>query len=252
MNPLVWACVAAFVAGFVDAIAGGGGLIQLPALLLLMPGVPVPTVLGTNKSAAVWGTLAALWRYGRTVEVPWRSVGAAAAAAFVGSFGGAELATRLPTALLRPVVMVLLVGVAAWTWTRRDFGAVRVRPRGGAWLAIGIGGVIGVYDGFFGPGTGTFLIVLFVWALGLDFLGASASAKLVNVATNLAAILAFAAGDHIRWAWSLPMAAANVTGSLLGARLAIARGSPLVRRMFQLVIGLLLFKLGWDLTHPAT
>lgn len=240
---LALACAAAFGAGFVDSVAGGGGLIQLPAVLLLMPGAPVTTVLATNKGAAVWGTLAALLRYLRSVPLPGPAVGGAALAAFAGSFAGARVAALIPNDFMRPLVMGLLAGVAWLTWTR-DFGVTRRAPAGGAVLAAGVGAVIGFYDGFFGPGTGTFLIVLFVWSLGLDFLGASAAAKAVNVATNVAALLALR--HEIVWAWSLPMAAANVAGALLGSRLAIRRGAGVVRRVMQGVVLILLVKLAWD------
>ena len=229
-----------------DAVAGGGGLIQLPALLLLMPGVPVPMVLGTNKGSAIAGTTVATLRYARTVPVPWRTVGVSAAAAFVGSGAGARASAMLNPAMMRPLVLVLLVAVAIFTFVKKDFGA-RGIVRERAALGVVLGAAIGFYDGFFGPGTGTFLIFLFIWSLGLDFLGASAAAKAVNVATNLAALGSFALAGNVRWGWSIPMGAANIAGALLGANLAIARGSAVVRRFFQGVIVLLLAKLGWDL-----
>ena len=244
-TPLLLACVAAGLAGFVDAVAGGGGLIQLPALLLLMPGVPVPMVLGTNKGSAIFGTAVATIRYARTVPVPWRTGGAAAAAAFVGSWFGARASSLLNPAMMRPLVLALLVGVAIFTFAKKDFGASGV-GRERAVLGVLLGGVIGFYDGFFGPGTGTFLIFLFIWSLGLDFLGASAAAKAVNVATNLAALGSFALAGNVRWGWALPMGAANILGALMGANLAIAKGSAVVRRFFQGVIILLLARLTWD------
>lgn len=242
---LVLACAAAFVAGVVDAMAGGGGLIQLPALLALWPDAPMVSVLGTNKAASVWGTTVALGRYARTVALPWRSIGAAAAAAFVASAAGAELARHVDAAVFKPVVVVALALVAAFTFWRPDFGAVSGRMERPA-LGVALGALCGLYDGFLGPGTGTFLIFVFVGAFGLDFLGASASAKAVNLATNLAAILIFASAGHVRWSWSIPMGVANLVGGYLGARVALANGAPLVRRVFQVVIIGLIARLAWD------
>ena len=243
------ACAAAFVAGLVDAVAGGGGLIQLPALLVLFPTAAVPTLLGTNKVASFSGTFAALVRYARNgVAIPWTYVGPAAFAAFAGSFTGARLATHLPSAWMRPIVVVLLAGVAAFTFLNKDFGATVRAPRARSVLAaVALGGGLGFYDGFFGPGTGSFLLFGFVALLGLDFLGASASAKLVNVATNLAAILAFAWAGQVRWELALPMAVCNVAGSQVGSRLAIAKGAPFVRRLFLGVVLVLLGRMTWEL-----
>ena len=241
------ACGVAFLAGFVDAVAGGGGLIQLPAVMLLLPGVPVPMVLGTNKVAGASGTGAALFRYARDIDIPWRTVLPAAGLAFVGSLGGARLSTLLPSAVLKPLVVGLLVAVTLWTLLRRDFG---VKPKvpgpRAAWVAGAVGMFLGFYDGFFGPGTGSFLLFLFVGTLGLDFLKASSSAKVVNFATNLAALVVFIPRGQVVWSIAAPMAACNVLGATLGARAAIARGSPFVKRMFQAVTLLLLGKLTLD------
>lgn len=243
------ACLAAFLAGFVDAVAGGGGLIQLPALLVLFPGEPVPLLLGTNKVSSIAGTAAALLRYVRhRVPIPWGEVGPAAAAAFAGSFAGARLAAELPGAWMRPVVVVLLAGVAAFTFLNKGFGVDGRAPVSRPLLAaVLLGGALGVYDGFFGPGTGSFLLFGFIALLGLDFLGASASAKVVNVATNLAAILAFAWSGHIWWGLALPMAACNMAGSRFGSQLAIAKGAPFVRRLFLTVVLALLGRMAWEL-----
>lgn len=242
------ACVAAFVAGLVDAIAGGGGLIQLPALLVLFPGAAVPTLLGTNKVASFAGTFAALIRYVRSgVAVPWRHVGPAAAAAFAGSFTGARLATHLPSEWMRPIVVVLLAGVLVFTATNPNFGAVIRAPRARSTLAaVALGAGLGLYDGFFGPGTGSFLLFGFVALLGLDFLGASASSKVVNVATNLAAILAFSWAGQIRWELALPMALCNMAGSRVGSHLALANGVGFVRKLFLGVVTVLLARMTWE------
>lgn len=242
---LLVAGLAAFLAGMVDAMAGGGGLIQLPALLMLMPGVPPATVLGTNKAAAVWGTALAALRYGRAVPLPWRSIRAAAACAFVGSGLGALAARQVDATAFKPAVVVVLLLVAGFTFFRPDYGAL-ARGRERLVLGAALGAVLGFYDGILGPGTGTFLIFAFIGSLGLDYLGANAGAKVVNVATNLAALLVFATGGNIRWEWSLPMGVANMAGSALGSRLALRGGSARVRRVFQLVILVLIAKVAWD------
>lgn len=242
------ACAAAFLAGLVDAVAGGGGLIQVPALLVLFPDAPVASLLGTNKVASITGTATALYRYVRNgVQVPWRAVAPAAVAAFGGSFAGARLASFLPKEWMRPIVVVLFAGVAVFTFVRKDFGAIKKDPhRASAPAALLMGAVLGAYDGFFGPGAGTFLLFGFIALLGLDFLAASAASKVLNVATNFAAILAFGAAGHVWWALALPMAVCNVAGSHVGSRLALANGAPFVRRLFISVVLLMLGRMTWE------
>lgn len=242
----------AFLAGLVDAIAGGGGLIQLPALLLFLPAelaaVPV-LALGTNKFASICGTSVAAARYFRHVRVPWPVVAPAAASALAGSAFGAAAATALNPHALRPLVVVLLLAIAWHTLHHREAGvpsATAAIRRPAPFVGLGLGAAIGFYDGFFGPGTGSFLIFLLVRFFGCDFLQASASAKFINVATNLSAVLWFAATGHILYAFALPMAACNILGSLVGTRLALTRGSRFVRRAFLVVVLAILARLGWE------
>jgi uncharacterized membrane protein YfcA len=244
--------LAAGVAGLVDAVAGGGGLIQLPALFLFLPPADASVtaaVLGTNKLSSVWGTGLAAVHYGRRVPLNWSWLGPAAAAALVFSFLGARSASLLPTGLLRPVVLGLLVAVALYTFLRPDAGArhaPRMRPGQERWWAVVVGAGLGFYDGFFGPGTGSFLIFIFVGAFGFDFLAASASAKVINLATNLAAVAYFAGNGQIFYRFALPMAAANALGGLAGARLAMLKGNRFVRSFFLVVAGALIVRFGWD------
>jgi uncharacterized membrane protein YfcA len=242
-------CLAAFAAGGLDAIVGGGGLIQLPALLLLRPDTAVATLLGTNKLAAIAGTGSAAATYARRVDMHAPTAVQMAVAAFVGSAAGALLATVAGSSVLRPAVLVALLVVWLYTWLRPSMGAVeslRLSPRRQAGVAVAGGGVIGLYDGFVGPGTGTFLVILLVGAVGLSFLHASATAKAVNTMTNLAALLLFGLTGHVLWALGLAMGACNVAGAQLGARLAIRRGSAWVRRVFLVVVAALIVRLAFD------
>lgn len=240
---------AAILAGFIDAVVGGGGLVQIPALFNALPNEMPATLFGTNKFASVFGTSNAAWRYARRVRMPWRTTLPAAAAAFACSYGGAMTVTWLPPALLRPLILLLLIAAAVYTFARRDFGALhRPQHRGRRELAYAlvVGGAIGFYDGFFGPGTGSFLIFLFVRFFGFDFLHASAAAKVVNVATNLAALGFFVPHGHFLPLLAVLMAVCNVLGSLLGTHLALRHGSGFIRWAFLCVVSAFIVKFALD------
>ncbi|MEP6956121.1 MAG: TSUP family transporter [Chthoniobacterales bacterium] len=246
-------CAFSLLAGFVDAAVGGGGLIQLPAALILLPGVAVPSVLGTNKFASFFGTSFAVQRYARAVQMDWPTIAPAALAAFVCALGGSRVVTLLNPALLRPLVLALLVLVALYVFFVKDLGLVHApkhSPRQRRWLAIAIGSLLGFYDGFFGPGMGSFLIFAFVGILGFDFLAASASAKAINWCTNLASILYFASTGQLLYGVALAMAASNVLGAALGSYLAIRQGSRFVRILFLIVVSGLIIKLTQTILWP--
>lgn len=239
----------ACAAGFVDAVVGGGGLIQTPLLLSVFPAYSPATLFGTNKIASIVGTTSAAVQYARRVPIPWPIALPGALAALVGAWFGARAVAYLSPSVVRPLVLVLLVAVAVYTFFRKDFGAgAQVAPVGGRnrAIAVAIGGGVGFYDGFFGPGTGSFFIFLLIRCLGLDFLRASVTAKILNVATNLAAIGYFAANVEILWQVGALMAACNLLGAQLGSRLALKRGVPFVRRMFLGVVSVLVIKLALD------
>jgi uncharacterized membrane protein YfcA len=255
VTPLVLAglLVAALLAGWVDAVSGGGGLIQLPALLVGLPDAAPATVLGTNKLSSIIGTTAAARTYRRAAVTDLGTAVPMAVAAFVGSALGALVATHLPGTFFRPLALLLLVVVGLWTLLRPALGEEQdLRWHGGAahgrhrGAAIVMGGGIGLYDGVFGPGTGTFLVFGLVALLGYSFLNASAIAKVVNVSTNLAALIVFASTGHVLWALGLTMGAANLVGGVLGARTAVRRGSRFVRVVFLGVVAVLLVKLAHD------
>ncbi|MEG0151080.1 MAG: TSUP family transporter [Comamonas sp.] len=241
--------LASALAGFIDAIVGGGGLILLPALFATFPSAPPATLLGTNKSASVWGTAMSTWQYGRKVQLPWRAMMPAAIVGAVGSFVGAWAVTQISPDFLRKFLPVVLIGVLAYTLARKDMGRVHAPQFSGrteTLVACAIGLVIGVYDGFFGPGTGSFFVFLFVRLMGYDFLNASASAKLLNLATNLAALSLFAMKGHIWWHLAVPMAVANVLGAMLGTHMALRHGTGFVRGIFIFVVSVLILKTGYD------
>ena len=240
---------AAFLAGAIDAVVGGGGLIQIPALFAALPGESAATLFGTNKCASVVGTANATWRYARQVQMPWRTILPAALAAFAFSYLGAVAVAWLPKDAVRPLILLLLVLAAVYTLKRKDFGQLHRPAHSGhreLAYALVLGGVIGFYDGFFGPGTGSFLIFLFVRFFGFDFLHASASAKVVNVATNLAALAYFVPNGYVLPLLAGLMALANVSGSMAGTALALKHGSGFVRQVFLIVVGVLIVKFAWD------
>lgn len=248
-HSLLLLAVAALFAGFVDAVVGGGGLIQIPALFTTLPGQSPATLFGTNKFSSVFGTTSAALGYARQVRMPWRTTLPAAFAAFLASYLGAAAVAWLPRDLLRPLILVLLVGAAAYTFWRKDFGAIHRPTRTGhreMLLALVLGAVIGFYDGFFGPGTGSFLIFLFIRFFGFDFLHASAAAKVVNVSTNLAALAYFIPHGHLLLQAAVVMALFNVLGSRIGSHLAVRHGSGFVRVVFLWVVSALILRFAWD------
>lgn len=243
-------CVAAACAGWVDAVTGGGGLVQLPSLLIAMPDQPPATALGTNKLSSVIGTSAAALTYARRTRVDLRTALPMAIAAFVGAAGGALLASHLPAQAFRPVILVLLVAVWIYTLLRPAMGLEENRRFTGRRHGViaGVAGLgIGFYDGLIGPGTGSFLLIVLVAGLGLSFLAASATAKIVNLGTNIAALIVFGLTGSVLWLLGLLMGACNLAGAIIGARTAIARGSGFVRAVFLVVVALLILRLAWDI-----
>jgi len=238
---------ASFFAGFIDSIAGGGGLIQLPALLIGLPKSETAEVLGTNKLSAVFGTTTAAALYRKQIKPDPKILIAMGLPAFLGSAGGAVLASKIPTSSMRPMVLVLLIIVAVYTWFKPDLGKfenLRHLPKRRVQIAAIAGVVIGFYDGIFGPGTGSFLMLILVASLGYAFITASAIAKVVNVATNVGAIMVFGINGAVLWQIGIILGIANITGAVIGARLAIKGGSTLVRKVFLLVTVALIIKVG--------
>ena len=238
---------ASFLAGFVDSIAGGGGIVQLPALLIGLPNSPAAEVLGTNKLSAVFGTTTAAALYRKQIKPDPKVLIGMAIPAFLGSAVGALLASRIPTSSMRPMILVLLIVVAIYTWLKPDLGKrenLRHVPKQRIQIGAIAGAVIGFYDGIFGPGTGSFLMLILVATLGYAFITASAIAKVVNVATNVGALIVFGINGAVIWQIGIIMGFANITGAIIGSRLAIRGGSTLVRKVFLLVTIVLIVRVG--------
>ncbi|MGL4178485.1 MAG: TSUP family transporter [Dermatophilaceae bacterium] len=242
--------LAGFVAGWVDAVVGGGGLVQLPALLLGLPGASPAQVLATNKFGSVWGTATASVTYWRRVRPDLRTALPMAAVAYVGAVCGALVGLRIPKEAFNPIILVMLVVVGAYTLLRPQLGevtALRFSSHRHTAAAVLTGFVIGVYDGALGPGTGSFMVFALVGLMGYAFLEASATAKIANFATNLGALTVFLPGGHVVYQVGVVMAAANLLGGYVGARTAVARGSRFVRVVFVVVVGAFVIRIGGDL-----
>ncbi|MBJ7287144.1 MAG: hypothetical protein RJB29_239 [Actinomycetota bacterium] len=246
---LIFLAIASGFAGFVDAMAGGGGLIQLPALIIGLPNKELPLILGTNKVPSIFGTSAAARNYFKNLKPDIPLTITMMVPAFIGSMAGAAFAASVPKEFFKPFIVLLLTSVAIYTWRKPDLGMsenLKFTNQKRLFLVALIGLLIGFYDGIFGPGTGTFLVFFLVSGIGYAFLKASGTAKLVNIATNAGAILSFQITGHIWWQLGLLLAIANVSGAILGSRLAIKGGSPLVRKVFLAVTFLLITRVAWD------
>ena len=246
---LIFLAIASGFAGFVDAMAGGGGLIQLPALIIGLPNKELPLILGTNKVPSIFGTSAAARNYFKNLKPDIPLTITMMVPAFIGSIAGAAFAASVPKEFFKPFIVLLLTSVAIYTWRKPDLGMsenLKFTNQKRLFLVALIGLLIGFYDGIFGPGTGTFLVFFLVSGIGYAFLKASGTAKLVNIATNAGAILSFQITGHIWWQLGLLLGIANVSGAILGSRLAIKGGSPLVRKVFLAVTFLLITRVAWD------
>ena len=242
--------VAGFLAGWIDAVVGGGGLVQLPALLLGVPGATPAQVLATNKFSSIWGTGTSSVTYYRRVRPDLRTALAMAGVAYVGAVVGALIGLHIPKTAFYPIILVMLIAVGAYTLFKPTLGETTVLRFSGhrhTVFAMLTGFVIGVYDGALGPGTGSFLVFALVGLMGYAFLEASAKAKIANFATNLGALTVFIPGGHVMWAIGAVMASTNLLGGYVGARTAVAQGSKFVRFVFIVVVGAFIIRIGGDL-----
>ncbi|WP_339920067.1 TSUP family transporter [uncultured Flavobacterium sp.] len=246
---IVLLCVAAFAAGFIDAVVGGGGLIQTPAGLILLPNLPVATVIGTLKIPAFSGTSFAAYQYLKKVTMNWRLLIIMVAVAIPSAFLGSNLLTYMSNDFMKPLLLFILSLLAIYTYAKKNFGqhiAKNLSNRTQIFNAIMISFIVGFYDGFIGPGAGSFFVVAFIALMGFDFLHASANAKMVNLATNFGSICLFMIKGKIIWAIALPMAASNAAGGWLGAKVAITKGNGFIRIFFLVVVVATLIRFAYD------
>ncbi len=249
INTIILLCLAAFTAGFVDAIVGGGGLIQLPIALIVLPYYPVAAVIGSLKIPSFSGTFFAAIQYTKKVQLNWRLLIMMMILASASAFAGSTLLTKVHNDFMKPVLLVVLCGVAIYTFLKKNFGQhtnKSLSPALQLTYSVIIGLVIGFYDGFIGPGTGSFLILAFILLMGIDFLQASASAKMVNLATNTGSIVLFLIKGTIIWSIAIPMAISNALGGIIGAKLAINKGNKFIRIFFLIVVTGTLIRFAYD------
>jgi uncharacterized protein len=242
-------CIAAFFAGFVDAVVGGGGLIQTPVALILLPNVPIASIIGTLKIPGITGTSVAAYQYLKNVVMNWKLLLIMAFFSFCFAFLGSQLLTVVSNNFMKPLLFVILILLAIYTFIKKDFGKQQhqsLPEKKMLFFGIIISSFIGFYDGFIGPGTGSFLVVAFITLLGFDFLHASANAKMVNIASNLGSILLFILKGKIIWLVALPMALCNAIGGWLGAKTAIKKGNDFIRVFFLIVVVGTLIRFGYD------
>ena len=246
---IVLLCIASFAAGFIDAIVGGGGLIQTPAGLILLPNLPVSTVIGTLKIPAFSGTSFAAYQYMKKVTMNWKILLIMMGLALPSAFLGSTLLTYMSNDFMKPLLLFILSLLAIYTYAKKNFGQHVAKNLSDSTLilnAVLISFIVGFYDGFIGPGTGSFFVVAFIALMGFDFLHASANAKMVNLATNFGSICLFALKGKIIWAIALPMAACNAFGGWLGAKLAISRGNGFIRIFFLVIVVGTLIRFAYD------
>lgn len=247
---LYFLCAFAFLAGFIDSIVGGGGLVQIPAFFVLYPHLSVPNVIGTNRLASTVGTAVAALNYARSVKIPWKTVLYAGVTAGICSYLGVTLQSRLPASVLKPIILLLIVGIALYTFKKKDLGheeRLKVAPEKLALWAAGIGAVLGFYNGFIGPGTGSMLVFGFVSIIGYNFLTASAISKVINVIADVSSLIFLLMNKYVLFHLALPMMVCNVAGSYLGSQMAMLRGNGFIRKVFLVVVAGIVLRFAWDI-----
>jgi uncharacterized membrane protein YfcA len=239
-----------FVAGFIDAVVGGGGLIQIPALLISLPKTPLPTIFGTNKIAALAGTSISALHYSKRINFNYKLLFSISICAGLASFLGAKVVCFINVNTLKPIILVVLILIAIYTFLKKDLGTVQTKNLSfDKQLIYGslIGIMVGFYDGFFGPGTGSFFVLGFVVILGFEFVQASAYSKVINCMTNISALLVFIKQGNYILELAIIMSVCNITGNVIGTRLALKKGNTFVRTIFLLIVTLMIFRYGYDL-----
>jgi uncharacterized protein len=243
-------CGFSFLAGFVDSVVGGGGLIHVPAFFVLYPELTVPQVIGTNRFASAFGTSMAAWNYSRKVEVPWRAVMWAGIAAAICSFLGALVMTYITSDILKPVMLVVMIGIAWFTYSQKQFGQeeqLKVSAERLPLYMAGIGGALGFYNGLIGPGTGSLLVFSIVSLIGYNFLRASAATKVINAICDYSSLAVFLFNAKVIFSIAVPLVFFNTAGGYVGSRMAMLRGNEFIRRLFIGVVSLLIMRFAYDL-----
>jgi hypothetical protein len=249
---LILLCLAAFLAGFIDAIVGGGGLIQTPMGMILLPNLPVATIIGSLKIPSFSGTFFAAIQYLKKIEMNWKLLLIMIVLAVPSAFLGSTLLVYMSNDFMKPLLLVILSLLFIYTYVKKNFGIHADKSHSTKkqlFYAVLISFFIGFYDGFIGPGTGSFLVLAFVIVLGFDFLQASANAKMVNLATNFGSICLFIIKGKIIWTIAIPMAICNAFGGYVGAKLAINKGNKFIRIFFLIVVLGTLFRFAFDVFH---
>lgn len=245
--PLILLCLFALLAGFVDSVVGGGGLVQVPAFFVLYPQLSVQNIISTNRLASAVGTSVAAWNYARSVHIPWKTVLYAALGASICSALGATIQSWLPQKALKVIVLLLIVAVAVYTYRKKNLGhGEEIKVKSVPLWAFLIGAVLGFYNGFVGPGTGSLLVFGFVSVIGYNFLRASAISKIINVVADVSSLVFFIMNGFVLYKIALPMMVCNVTGSYFGSRMAMLRGNEFIRRFFLVVVFGIILRFAWD------
>jgi len=240
----------AFLAGFIDAAVGGGGLIQLPALLIQFHDTPLPTLFGTNKIAALSGTTVAAYQYSKRIRYNLKLLLVISLFAFIASYLGAKVVSHVNVNALKPIILVILILIALYTFFKKELGHVQTKTLAPNKLLIYgslIGAIVGFYDGFFGPGTGSFLVLGFVVILGFEFVAASAYAKVINCMTNVSALFVFVRQGNYLLAIAILMSVSNVLGNMAGSRLALKKGNSYIRILFLIIVTIMIARYGYDI-----
>jgi uncharacterized protein len=247
---LIIACMGAVFAGFIDAVVGGGGLVQVPVLLLLFPELSHVQVIATNRFASLAGTLVAAVQYSRSIAVDTSAVLITGIASALSSFGGTFVMSLIKPEVFKPILLIIITILAVFTFIKKDFGVkddqVSKKKTSILFLTV-IGLLIGFYNGFIGPGTGVLLVFSFVSVVGMNFLKASAISKIINVIADAASLVGFLISKSIVFKLAIPMMLSNMLGGYIGSKMAILKGNNFVRYIFLLVIFLLILRLGWDI-----
>jgi len=246
---IILLAVFSFIAGFIDAVVGGGGLVIIPFLLINFPNIALPVVFGTNKIAAFSGTMVAAFQYMKRVRFNFALLFIISVFAFIASYLGAKTVSNINSESLKPFILLILIVIATYTFFKRDLGAVQTKNLA-FWKQAVYGSLfalaIGFYDGFFGPGTGSFLVLAFVVVLGFEFVTASAYAKVVNCITNISALIVFIKNDQYILAMAILMLVFNVAGSYMGSKMALKKGNVFIRKIFLVIVTLMIARYGWE------